>query len=212
MKFRKGFPGSNHGSDSMTSRSSCRSAGRGDEYESSFVVPSAVLMRNGTASRVDEIVADIETSSWLRPDVPIVLRRLEEAANRFACDAEADDLAGLVDFGDRVRRHEPAVTREETALHGECVRNVRERPVHRALDLADHPTAVVGDEEPACGREIQGESGHVWNLFPVSNENPLHGVKVLLGAGLPTHGEHRDEKCDEIDAGDDGHRSVGPTP
>src|SRR5438067_3110130 len=52
MKFRSGLPGSNHGSVSSTACSSWVADGRGDEYVSSTVSPSAVRTRNGTASRV----------------------------------------------------------------------------------------------------------------------------------------------------------------
>src|SRR6185312_6779535 len=62
---------------------------------------------------------------------------LEEAANRLAGDAEADDLAGRVDVGDRVGRNEAAVAGEDACANGECVGDVGERSVHRTLDFPD---------------------------------------------------------------------------
>ena len=78
----------------------------------------------------------------------------------------------VVDFGDRVGRDEAAVAREETGADRECVRYVRERSVHRALDLADHATPVVGDEKTGCVDEIQRESGHVRTYSPSARKIP----------------------------------------
>jgi len=47
------------------------------------------------------------------------------------------------------------------------VRDVRERAVHRALDLADHAAAIVGDEKARGVDEIQRESRQAVTLFPV---------------------------------------------
>jgi hypothetical protein len=95
-----------------------------------------------------------------------LLVELEKAADRLARYSEAHDAARAIDVGDRVSRDEAAVAREETGAHRESVRHIGERPVHRALDLADHATPVVGDEETSRVHEIQRESGHVLNLFP----------------------------------------------
>src|SRR5437762_9823436 len=70
--------------------------------------------------------------------------RLEEAADGLASDAEADDLAGGVDVGNRVGRNQAAVAGEEARTNRECVGHVGERPVHRTLDLPDDPAPVVG--------------------------------------------------------------------
>src|SRR6266545_5366198 len=78
-----------------------------------------------------------------------------------------------------------SVAREEPGLHRQRVRYVRERPVHRALHLPDHAAPVVGDEVAGDVREVQRDSRHVRNLFPVCNENPLPGVRVLLSDQAP---------------------------
>ena len=98
---------------------------------------------------------------------------------------------------------EAAMPREEARSDRECVGNVRERPVHRTLDLADHPPAVVGDEEARRIDQIQRESGHDSNLFPVCKEKPFPGVRVVL-TGLAGHDEHRNKERREVDAGDGG--------
>src|SRR6185312_12907666 len=62
---------------------------------------------------------------------------LEEAADGLAGYAEADDFARAVDVGDRVGGDQAAMAREEACADRECVGHVRQRPVHRTLDLAD---------------------------------------------------------------------------
>ena len=146
-----------------------------------------------------QLTADCELLLPLAQLVVVSGAGLEEAANGLAGDAEADDSARLVDFGDRVGRDEAAVPRHEAALDGQRVRDVGERSVHRALDLPNDAAAVVGNEEARGGRQIQGEGGHVRNLFPISDEIPLHGVRVLLTTGLPAHREHRDEQRHEVE-------------
>jgi hypothetical protein len=98
---------------------------------------------------------------------------LEEAADRLAGDPETDDAGARIHLGDRVRGDEPAMPREEARSDRECVGNVGKRPVHRTLDLADHPAPVVGDEEARRIDQIQREGGHDSNLFPVCKEKPF---------------------------------------
>src|SRR5207248_9334594 len=73
--------------------------------------------------------------------------RLEEALERVAPDAEADHAAGVVDGLDHLRRHHAPAAGEEAGPNGEGVRHVRSGAVHRALDPADGPTLIVGDEK-----------------------------------------------------------------
>jgi hypothetical protein len=103
----------------------------------------------------------------------------EEAADRLAGYAEADDLAGGIDVGDRVGRDQAAVAREEAGANREGVGDVGERSVHRTLDLADHSTAVVRHQETGRVHEIQRECGHGPNLFLVCKEIPLRAVRVV---------------------------------
>ena len=105
-----------------------------------------------------QLTADCEPLRLDARLVVVLVGCLEEAADRFAGDAEADDTARRIDLGDRVRRDEAPLAREEPALHGKRVRHVRKRPVHGALDLADEAAAVVSDEEAGGAGEIQRKS------------------------------------------------------
>src|SRR3954469_15442875 len=96
---------------------------------------------------------------------------LEERANVFAVDPEADDAARAVDLVDRVGRDEPAAAREEAGLDREGVRDVRRRAVHRALDLADEATLTVGDDVPGRAAEVDCEGTHVVEGIPGLRRN-----------------------------------------
>src|ERR671935_318864 len=58
-----------------------------------------------------------------------------------AIDELADHAARPVDLLDRVGGDEPAAPRQEAGAHGERIRNVGRRAVHRALHLADQAPA-----------------------------------------------------------------------
>jgi hypothetical protein len=79
---------------------------------------------------------------------------LQEAADCFALDAEADDAALAVDLGDRVRGDEPAAAGEEAVADRECVRNVGCLAVHRALDSADHAAPRIRYEKASGRAEV----------------------------------------------------------
>src|SRR5438105_15688923 len=91
---------------------------------------------------------------------------LEESSDRFAGHSEAYYSASRVHFGDRVRWDQSAMAREEAALDGQRVRDVGGGAVHRTLDLAHHPPAVVGDWEARGVDKIQRKSRHGSNLIP----------------------------------------------
>ena len=91
---------------------------------------------------------------------------LEEAAEAFALYAQADYPRRAVDLVDRFGRHEPAAAGEEAGADGERVGLVRSGPVHRALDPADDPAAVVGDEVAAGAPEVVGERAHAAEAIP----------------------------------------------
>ena len=104
---------------------------------------------------------------------------LEKAANRLAGDAKTDDPAGRIDVGDRVGGNEAAMAGEDTGADRERIGDVRQSAVHRALDLADHPSAVVGHQEPGRVHEIQRECGHGLNLIRACKEIPFPRVRVV---------------------------------
>src|SRR6188472_2415037 len=97
-----------------------------------------------------------------RPERPCPswVTALKEAADVFFRDPQGDHIAAVVYLGNRVRRDQTAVSREETALDREGVWDVREGAVHRALDSADDPAPVIGDQEARRVHQIQRESGH----------------------------------------------------
>ena len=99
--------------------------------------------------------------------------RLEKAPNGVARHSKRDDALADVDVGDRVRRDEATAARETARANRECVGDVRAGAVHRALDSADDPSAIVGDDEAGGRGEISCDRGHGLNLFPVCKQNPV---------------------------------------
>jgi len=100
---------------------------------------------------------------------------LEEAADCFSGDAERDDALGGVDVGDGVGRYQTAVAGEAARADRECIGNIRDRAVHRAVDPADDPPVIVGDEEAGGRAKVGGDCAHRLNVFLVCKEIPFTG-------------------------------------
>ena len=96
-----------------------------------------------------------------------------EPADCFAGDAECDDAFGGVDVGDRVGRHQAALAGEAAWADRECIGYVRACAVHRAVDPADDPPVIVGDEEAGGRAKVGGDCAHRSNVFPVCKEIPF---------------------------------------
>src|SRR5262249_33289702 len=107
-----------------------------------------------------------ERSSAARPYRAAYPISLQEAAQKFALDPQADDLARPVDLVDRVGGDEAALAREPSGADGQSVGDVRLRSVHRRLDSPDEATAVVGHEVAARPAEVVGKGAHRRNLLP----------------------------------------------
>src|SRR5439155_12187501 len=114
------------------------------------------------------------------------MRRLEEAANRLALDAQSDHAAAAVDLVDRVSRDDSSPPGEEAGADRESVGNVGLGSVHRALDPADDTPLAVGDDV-ACGRsQVIRKDAHRGppsfmdaNVFPVCKEKHALQVRTL---------------------------------
>ena len=68
---------------------------------------------------------------------------------------------------------------EEARPDRERVGRLGRAAVHRALDPADDPAPRIGDEVAGGMAEINGESTHVFTIFPLGNEYPLLRVSTL---------------------------------
>jgi hypothetical protein len=85
---------------------------------------------------------------------------LEEAADRFPLDAEADHAAHIVDLLDRFGRDEPPPAREEAGADRKGIRLVGSGAVHRALHASDEAAPLVGYEKAGGRVEIDCERAH----------------------------------------------------
>jgi hypothetical protein len=95
---------------------------------------------------------------------------LQKAGQVVALDAQADYAGRVVDLVDRCGRDDPAAASEKPGADGECVGDVRSRPVHRTLDSADNPAVAVGDEKAGQPPEVTCSDGHDANLSLRSKE------------------------------------------
>src|SRR4029079_6805074 len=105
---------------------------------------------------------------------------LEEAANGFAVDPEADHLRAVVDLLDRLHRDELAAAREEAGANRQRVGALGRGAVHRALDGSDQATLRICDEEARGAAEIDCECAHlVVEPIPRLRGNTSFAVKLL---------------------------------